>query len=123
MYISLTEKVNEYFENDFLEYQKELNYLFEVCTDKEIDTLFMLLSKLYAGSIRKIKWFKSNVEKWTNKKRIVFCVGASPIENPEIELALKQNFNDFERKKEKSEMEREMIKMPPKYGIFLNREL
>lgn len=123
MYISLTEKVNEYFENDFLEYQKELNYLFEVCTDKEMDTLFMLLSKLYAGSIRKIKWFKSNVEKWTNKKRIVFCVGASPIENPEIELALKQNFNDFERKKEKSEMEREMIKMPPKYAIFLNRKL
>ena len=49
MYISPTEKVNEYFENDFLEYQKELNYLFEVYTDKEIETLFMLLSKLYAG--------------------------------------------------------------------------
>ena len=98
-----------------------------------------------AGSIRKIKWFKSNIEKWTNKRLIAFCVGASPIENPEIELALKQNFNDLERKrvnvfycpggfhyeklpvlsklimkvflkmmktkKEKSEMEREMIKM------------
>lgn len=50
-----------------------------------------------AGSIRKIKWFKSNIEKWTNKRLIAFCVGASPIENPEIELALKQNFNDLER--------------------------
>lgn len=44
-----TEKVNAYFENDFLEYQEELKYLFEVYTDKEIETLFILLSKLYAG--------------------------------------------------------------------------
>lgn len=49
MCICPTEKVNDYFQNDFSEYQGELKYLFEVYTDKEIETLFILLSKLYAG--------------------------------------------------------------------------
>ena len=49
MYICPTEKVNDYFANDFLEYQEELKYLFEVYTDKEIESLFILLIKLYAG--------------------------------------------------------------------------
>lgn len=44
-----TEKVNNYFQNDFSEYQRELKYLFEVYTDKEIETLFILLSRLYTG--------------------------------------------------------------------------
>lgn len=42
-------KVNDYFQNEFSQYQKELKYLFEVYTDEEIETLFTLLSKLYAG--------------------------------------------------------------------------
>lgn len=49
MCICPTEKVNDYFINDFLEYQEELKYLFEVYTDEEIETLFILLSKLYTG--------------------------------------------------------------------------
>lgn len=49
MCICPTEKVNGYFTNDFLEYQEKLKYLFEVYTDQEIETLFALLSKLYAG--------------------------------------------------------------------------
>lgn len=49
LYICPTDKVNDYFQNSFLEYQKELKYLFEVYTDKEIETLFILLSKLYSG--------------------------------------------------------------------------
>lgn len=49
MCILPTEKVDDYFQNDFSEYQEELKYLFEVYTDKEIETLFILLSKLYAG--------------------------------------------------------------------------
>ena len=49
MCICPTEKVNDYFQNDFSEYQEELKYLFEVYTDKEIEMLFILLSKLYAG--------------------------------------------------------------------------
>lgn len=44
-----TEKVNDYFQNDFSEYQRELKYLFEVYTDEEIETLFILLSRLYTG--------------------------------------------------------------------------
>ena len=49
MCILPTEKVDDYFQHDFSEYQEELKYLFEVYTDKEIETLFILLSKLYAG--------------------------------------------------------------------------
>ncbi len=49
MCICPTEKVNDFYANDFSEYQEELKYLFEVYTDKEIETLFILLSKLYAG--------------------------------------------------------------------------
>ncbi len=49
MCICPTDKVNLYFLNDFSGYQKELKYLFEVYTEQEIETLFTLLSKLYAG--------------------------------------------------------------------------
>lgn len=49
MCICHTEKANDFFVNDFSEYQEELKYLFEVYTDKEIETLFLLLTKLYAG--------------------------------------------------------------------------
>ncbi|MCI9144428.1 MAG: flavodoxin, partial [Lachnospiraceae bacterium] len=52
-----------------------------------------------AGSISKIGWFKSNTDKWADKKLIAFCVGGSPLENPEIEPALKQNFTESEWKK------------------------
>lgn len=55
-----------------------------------------------AGSINKISWFKANIDRWAGKKLIAFCVGASPIENPEIEIALKQNFNESEQKKVKT---------------------
>ncbi len=52
-----------------------------------------------AGGISKLSWFKGNITKWENKKLIVFCVGGSPIENPEIEAALKRNFSEIEWKK------------------------
>ena len=52
-----------------------------------------------AGSISKVSWFKGNIDKWADKKLIAFCVGGSPIDNPEIEPALKQNFNGSELKK------------------------
>ena len=53
----------------------------------------------HAGSISKIGWFKGNIDKWADKKLIVFCVGGGPIDNPEIETALKQNFNESEQKR------------------------
>ena len=49
MCICPTEEVNDFYVNDFSGYQEKLKYLFEVYTDKEIETLFILLSKLYAG--------------------------------------------------------------------------
>jgi len=49
MCICPKKKADDFFRNDFSVYQKELNYLFEVYTDKEMETLFILLSKLYAG--------------------------------------------------------------------------
>ncbi len=55
-----------------------------------------------AGGISKIGWFKGNIDKWADKKLIAFCVGGSPIENPEIEAALNQNFNESERKRVKT---------------------
>lgn len=51
------------------------------------------------GRIRGIRWFKGMIDKWDGKKLIAFCVGASPIDSPEIELALKQNFTEMELKK------------------------
>ena len=52
-----------------------------------------------AGSIKKLGWFKENIEKWADKKLIAFCVGASPIDNPEVEQSLKQKFKEPELKK------------------------
>lgn len=49
MCICPTERAEDYFQNEFFEYQQELKYLFEVYTDREIEALFVLLSKMYAG--------------------------------------------------------------------------
>lgn len=62
MCICPTERVNDYFQNDFLQYQDELKYLFEVYTEKEIETLFLLLTKLYAG-IENLQNAVENLEK------------------------------------------------------------
>ncbi|MDD6038761.1 MAG: flavodoxin domain-containing protein [bacterium] len=51
-----------------------------------------------AGGISKLHWFKSNMNHWQGKKLIVFCVGGSPIENPQVEQALKNNFSEEEQK-------------------------
>lgn len=55
-----------------------------------------------AGSISKIRWFKENIDKWTDKKLIAFCVGGSPTDSPGIEAALNRNFNESERKRVKT---------------------
>ncbi len=51
-----------------------------------------------AGNISKIGWFKSNINKWADKKLIVFCVGGSPEDNPDIDAFLKNAFKDSEKK-------------------------
>lgn len=52
-----------------------------------------------AGSVSKLKWFKNNMKKWNNKKLAVFCVGGSPLENPDVEAAMKNSFTEEEHKK------------------------
>lgn len=52
-----------------------------------------------AGGISKLSWFKGNIDKWSGKKLIAFCVGGSPLENPEIDVALRQNFSPVEWEK------------------------
>ena len=52
-----------------------------------------------AGSVSKLKWFKNNMKKWNDKKLAVFCVGGSPIENPEVEMAMKNCFSEEEHEK------------------------
>lgn len=52
-----------------------------------------------AGGITRLSWFKANIDNWTDKKLVVFCVGGSPADSPEIGPALKQNFKEQELKK------------------------
>lgn len=51
-----------------------------------------------AGRISKISWFKSNMDKWSDKTLIAFCTGGNPAENPEIETFLNNNFSEAERR-------------------------
>lgn len=44
-----------------------------------------------AGTIRKLDWFKKNLEKWADKKLLLFCTGANPADSPQIESFFKQN--------------------------------
>lgn len=53
----------------------------------------------YAGSIKMLSWFKRRIQKWNDKKLIVYCVGASPLENPDLETSLRRNFNEEEWKR------------------------
>ncbi len=45
----ITKKTNEYWKKEFLKYQHELAFLFEVYTKEEVAALFQLLMKLYFG--------------------------------------------------------------------------
>ena len=47
-----------------------------------------------AGSISKLKWFQNKMKKWENKKLAVYCVGGSPMENPDVEEGLKNCLRD-----------------------------
>lgn len=55
-----------------------------------------------AGGVNKIRWFKNNLKKWNNKNLAVYCVGGSPIENPEIDVAMKNWFTKEEHQKVKT---------------------
>ncbi len=51
-----------------------------------------------AGKIRGVAWFRRNLPRWSGKVLAAFCVGGSPLENPDVETALRQNFTEAERK-------------------------
>lgn len=50
----------------------------------------------FAGTIKKLDWFKGNLTQWSDKKKIVYAVGASPAENPELQGALEKIFTGEE---------------------------
>lgn len=54
-----------------------------------------------AGGISKLKWFKSHMDDWADKKLIVYCVGGSPADSPDIPRALRSNFSDAQWEKVK----------------------
>lgn len=51
-----------------------------------------------AGGICGLNWFKDNLGRWAGKKLIVFCVGGSPANSPEVGPALERNFSGEQRK-------------------------
>lgn len=50
-----------------------------------------------AGSVVGSKWFLKEALGWKNKKLIIFCVGASPEENPDVEVNMKKLLTDEQR--------------------------
>ncbi len=56
-----------------------------------------------AGGITKLDWFKNQIPSLAaaGKKLLVYAVGASPAESPEIAEAMRQNFSEDEWKKVK----------------------
>ena len=50
------------------------------------------------GNIVNSEWFKSKLPQWKGKKLVLFCVGASPNELPDVETALHNALTDDERK-------------------------
>lgn len=55
-----------------------------------------------AGTVSKLKWFKDSMKNWSGKKLAVYCVGGSPIENPDIEKAMNTWFSEEEHIKVKT---------------------
>lgn len=49
------------------------------------------------GKIVQSKWFLEHAENWKGKKLALFCVGASPDENPDVEKVLHDMLTDSQR--------------------------
>ena len=49
------------------------------------------------GKIVNSEWFTQRIPSWKGKKLVLFCVGASPNEIPEVEVALHNALTDEER--------------------------
>lgn len=53
-------------------------------------------SWMCAGGISKLGWFREKLARWAGKKRIVFCVGGSPAESPDVPVALRRSLSGAE---------------------------
>lgn len=58
-------------------------------------------SRVCAGNVDKINWFKANISSRSAKKLAVFCVGGSPVDSPDIAPFIERNFTDSERERVK----------------------
>lgn len=54
------------------------------------------------GKVVHSEWFKERIPAWKGKKLVLFCVGASPNEIPEVEVALHNALTDEEREAAKA---------------------
>ena len=50
-----------------------------------------------AGTISKLNWFKKNMDRWSGKTLIAFCVGGSPADSPDVLPTLQKNFTAEQR--------------------------
>ena len=50
------------------------------------------------GNVAKVKWFMDMATSWKSKRLAIFCVGASPNENPELKEALENLLTEEQRK-------------------------
>ena len=51
-----------------------------------------------AGQVVNSKWFLEKAENWKSKKLAMFCVGASPKDNPEVDQALEKMTTEEQKK-------------------------
>lgn len=54
------------------------------------------------GKIVNSEWFTKKIPAWKGKKLVLFCVGASPNENPDVEAALGNVLTEEEQKNAKA---------------------
>ncbi len=50
-----------------------------------------------AGKIKNADWLIGNISNWKDKELVLFCVGASPNENPDVDVALHNALTDEQR--------------------------
>ena len=50
-----------------------------------------------AGSVVGSKWFLKEASAWKDKKLVIFCVGASPVDNPDVEDSMSKLLTDEQR--------------------------
>ena len=74
------------------------------------------------GKVVNSEWFTQRIPLWKGKKLALFCVGASPNENPEVETALNNALTEEERKYAKAfycqgGLSYERMKLPSKLAL------